>query len=209
MTTAQQVLDFEGARLGQGGDETWGWYPLAPGTAWCMAFQSMSLSACGIPTRYAWVSACFDDYRAQGRTSYDIRTAEPGMLVAYEWGSTPGGYDHVAMILERTATGCWTRNGNVNGSKVADLWFPFDGGGMVELARPAYTPTPSPEDDDMKSVLLVDRRENPAPVWHAFGNTKVHLDSMEQVDMMKFLGAEVIDPAAPAWIDALATLPRG
>ena len=136
MTTAQQVLDFEGARLGDGGDETWGWYPLSPGTAWCMAFQSMALSECGIPTHFAWVSACFDAYRSEGRNSYDIRTAQPGDLVAFEWGSTPGGYDHVAMIIGLTETGAWTRNGNVNGSKVQDLWFPFDGGGMAEIARP-------------------------------------------------------------------------
>lgn len=145
MTTAQQVLDFEGARLGQGGDETWGWYPLSRGTAWCMAFQSMALSECGIPTRYAWVSACFDDYRRQGRNSYDIRSAQPGDLVAFEWGTTAGGYDHVAMIIGLTETGAWTRNGNVNGSRVKDLWFPFDGGGMAEIARPPYSiPTPPP-----------------------------------------------------------------
>lgn len=160
MTTADEVLAFEGARLGQGGDETWRWYPLSRGTAWCMAFQSMALSECGIPTRYAWVSACFDDYRAEGRNSYDIRSALPGDLVAFEWGSTPGGYDHVAMILTVTESGAWTRNGNVNGSRVQDLWFPFDGGGMAEIARPAYaTPTPpppipNPKEDEMKRCIL-------------------------------------------------------
>ena len=158
MTTAQQVLDFEGARLGDGGDETWAWYPLSRGTAWCMAFQSMALSSCGIPTKWAWVSDCFDTYRAEGRNSYDIRTAQPGDLVAFEWGSTPGGYDHVAMIIGLTETGAWTRNGNVNGSKVQDLWFPFDGGGMAEIARPPYSvpvpPAPTPEEDEMKRYLL-------------------------------------------------------
>ena len=159
MTTAQQVLDFEGARLGDGGDETWAWYPLSRGTAWCMAFQSMALTECGIPIRYAWVSACFDDYRRQGRNSYDVKgQGRPGDLVAFEWGSTPGGYDHVAMIIGLTATGAWTRNGNVNGSKVQDLWFPFDGGGMAEIARPPYSvpvpPAPNPEEDEMKRYLL-------------------------------------------------------
>lgn len=159
MTTAQQVLDFEGARLGQGGDETWNWYPLSKGTAWCCAFQSMALSECGIPTHFAWVSALFDEYRAQGRNSTDIRSALPGDLVAFEWGSTPGGFDHVAMIIGLTETGAWTRNGNVNGSRVQDLWFPFDGGGMAEIARPPYEvpvpPTPPiPEEDEMKRYLL-------------------------------------------------------
>lgn len=156
MTTAQQVLNLEGTRLGDGGDEFWRWYPAAPGTAWCMIFQSWALSQCGIPIRYAWVSACFDEYRRQGRNSYDIRSAQPGDLVAFEWGSTPGGYDHVAMVIGLTESGAWTRNGNVNGSKVKDLWFPFDGGGMAEIARPPYstapTPTPTPtnaKDRDM------------------------------------------------------------
>ena len=164
MTTAQQVLDFEGARLDDGGDETWAWYPLSRGTAWCMAFQSMALTECGIPIRYAWVSACFDDYRRQGRNSYDIRTAQPGDLVAFEWGSTPGGYDHVAMIIGLTQTGAWTRNGNVNGSRVQDLWFPFDGGGMAEIARPPYStaPTPTPtnaKDRDMFHLINTDGRD--------------------------------------------------
>jgi hypothetical protein len=123
-----------------------------------MAFQSMALTECGIPIRYAWVSACFDAYRSEGRNSYDIRTAQPGDLVAFEWGSTPGGYDHVAMIIGLTETGAWTRNGNVNGSKVQDLWFPFDGGGMAEIARPPYSvpvpPAPTPEEDEMKRYLL-------------------------------------------------------
>ena len=159
MTTAQQVLNFEGARLGQGGDETGAWYPMALGTAWCMAFQSMALTECGIPIRYAWVSACFDEYRRQGRNSYDVKgQGRPGDLVAFEWGSTPGGYDHVAMIIGLTDSGAWTRNGNVNGSKVKDLWFPFDGGGMAEIARPPYEtpipPTPTPEEEDMKRYLL-------------------------------------------------------
>lgn len=159
MTTAQQVLDLEATRLGDGGDEFWRWYPAAPGTAWCMIFQSWALSECGIPTHFAWVSAFFDAYRSYGRNSYDIRTAQPGDLVAFEWGSTPGGYDHVAMIINLTATGAWTRNGNVNGSRVQDLWFPFDGGGMAEIARPIYTtPTPpippTPEEDEMKRYLL-------------------------------------------------------
>lgn len=207
MTSAQQVLDFEGARLGQGGDETWGWYPLSRGTAWCCAFQSMALTECGIPTHYAWVSALFDDYRSQGRNSYDIRTAQPGDLVAFEWGSTPNGYDHVAMIIALTDSGAWTRNGNVNGSRVQDLWFPFDGGGMAEIARPQYTNPPEPE-EEMKSILLVDRRKNPAPVYHAVGNTKVWLSKQEQVDLVRFFGAETVDPAPAAWLDALATLPR-
>lgn len=155
MTTAIEVLDLEGTRLGAGGDEFWAWYPAPAGTAWCMIFQSWALTACGIPTHYAWVSALFDDYRAEGRNTYDIRSAQPGDLVAFEWGSTPGGYDHVAMVLEPTATGLWTRNGNVNGSRVADLWFPYGTGEMAELARPAYINPPTGGSHQMRTLLTM------------------------------------------------------
>jgi hypothetical protein len=60
----------------------------------------------------------------------------------------------------------------------------------------------------MKTYLLVDRRYTPAPVYHAFGNTKVWLAKQEEVEVFKFLGSQVVDPAVPDWIDALATLPR-
>lgn len=177
MTTAQQVLDFEGARLGQGGDETWAWYPLSRGSAWCCAFQSMALTSCGIDTHFAWVSSLFADYISRGYfTSSDIRQAQPGDLVGFEWGSTPGGLDHIAMILEPTATGCWTRNGNVNGSRVADLWFPYDGGGMAIIGRPPYsnTPPPSPE-DDMRDCLIRDPKDGAVYRITQPGNVAVHL----------------------------------
>jgi len=187
VTTAQQVLDFEGARLGQGGDETWNWYPLAPGTAWCAAFQSMALSSCGIPTRFAWVSSMFADYISNGYyTSTDARHAQPGDLVGFEWGSTPGGLDHVAMILELTATGAWTRNGNVNGSKVADLWFPFNGGGMVIIGRPPYSnsPPPSPE-IDMRDCLIRDPRNGAVYRITQPGNVAVHLSPLAYGNAME------------------------
>lgn len=208
MTTAEEVLNFERARLGQGGDETWSWYPLPRGTAWCMAFQSMALTECGIPTRFAWVSALFDDYRNRGLfTSANVREAQPGDLVGFEWGSTPGGLDHVAMILELTPSGAWTRNGNVNGSRVADLWFPFDGGGMVIIGRPPYqSPVPPDPGEDMKSVILVDARDG--KYWHACGNSRVYLSHPDQVNLLTFLGVGIVNPAAPAWIESLAILPR-
>ena len=222
MTTAQQVLDFEGARLGQGGDETWAWYPLPRGTAWCMAFQSMALSSCGIPTKWAWVSACFDTYRSEGRNSYDIRTAQPGDLVAFEWGSTPNGYDHVAMIIALTATGAWTRNGNVNGSKVQDLWFPFDGGGMAEIARPAYAtpppptpPTPSTHilgDDDMIDRFLARAEGHPEVFLVAPGlGFRWHLTSEDRlrsaVHILNSFGGKILRPPATAKVDIIAGQP--
>jgi len=154
------------------------------------------------------VSGLFDAYRAEGLwTSTDIRQAIPGDLVAFEWGTTPGGYDHIAMVESVTGDGCWTLNGNVNHSQVARIFFAFDGGGMAELARPPYDPEPSPE-DEMKTLVMIDRRQEPAPAYHAFGNSKVWLSEQSQVDFLLGIGVPLVDPAPPAWLDSLATLPR-
>jgi hypothetical protein len=58
----------------------------------------------------------------------------------------------------------------------------------------------------MKAVILVDPRDGKQ--WHAFGNTKVHLTSMDQVNFLKFMGVQQVDKAPVVWIDALATIPR-
>jgi CHAP domain len=211
MTTVEEALTEETSFLGDGGTRFWAWYPAAVGTPWCCIFQSYCLTAIGIPTHFSWVSGLFDDYRTRGLfTSTEIRQAVPGDLVAFEWGTTPGGYDHIAMIETVTDSGCWTLNGNVNGSTVARIFFSFDSGGMAEIARPPYstTPTPSPEDDEMATLILVDRRKTPAPAYHAFGNTKVWLSSQAQVDYLVSVGVRIVDPANPAWLDSLATLPR-
>ena len=208
MATAQELLQIEASYLGEGGSRFWDWYPAQPGTPWCAIFQSYCLSSAGIPTHYAWVSGLFDAYRQEGLwTSTDIRLAVPGDLVAFEWGNTPGGYDHIAMIESVEPNGCWTLNGNVNHSQVARLFFAFDGGGMAELARPPYDPEPSPE-EEMRTVIMIDRRQTPAPAYHACGVTKVWLSEQSQVDFLVAIGVQVIDPAPPAWLDSLATLPR-
>lgn len=140
MATAEQVLAIERAYLGEGGDRFWSWYPAPKGTAWCCIFQSFCLTAAGLPTHDAWVSALFDKMRADGRNTYDIgqNTLAPGDLIAFEWGSTPGGYDHIAMVETVFADGVNAINGNVNGSKVQRLFHSFANGGIAERARPNY-----------------------------------------------------------------------
>lgn len=177
MATVDEVLNIERSFLGEGGQRFWAWYPAAPGTAWCDIFQSYCLTTAGIPTHFAWVSAHFDHYRAQGRTSYDIRSATPGSLIAFEWNSTPGGYDHIAMVESVDANGVTAINGNVNGSRVQRLWHPFNGGGIAEVAFPEYdTPTPSPEEDDVKDALIRDPRDGAIYRITQPGNLAVHLN---------------------------------
>lgn len=208
VATVEDILTVERSYLGEGGGRFWSWYPAQPGTPWCAIFQSFCLTSVGIPTHYAWVSGMFDAYRAAGLfTSTDVRQARPGDLVAFEWGTTPGGYDHVAMVESAEPGGCWTLNGNVNHSQVARIFFPFDGGGMAEIARPPYT-QPEPEDEDMKNIILIDRRQSPPPAWLAFGNTKVWLSDQSQLDFLRSIGVPEVDPAPVPWLESLATLPR-
>jgi hypothetical protein len=144
MPTVDEVLNIERSFLGEGGQRFWDWYPLPYGSAWCCAFQSYCLTAAGIDTHYAWVSGLFDQYRSEGRTSCDARAATPGALIAFEWNSTPGGYDHIAMVESVDANGVTAINGNVNGSRVQRLWHPFNGGGIAEVAFPEYDTPPTP-----------------------------------------------------------------
>lgn len=138
MTTANDVLSIARQHLDEPGDRFWDWYPAPYGTAWCCIFASYCLSNAGLPTHHAWVSALFDEYRSAGRASYDVRSAQPGDLLAFEWGSTPGGYDHIGIAEEIRADGIVTIEGNVDGSHVRRLWRTFAGGGIAEIARPTY-----------------------------------------------------------------------
>jgi hypothetical protein len=207
MATVDEVLQLERSFLGEGGQRFWAWYPAKPGTAWCDIFQSYCLSAVGIPTHFAWVSAHFDYYRAQGRTSYDARAATPGALIAFEWNSTPGGYDHIAMVESVDANGVTAINGNVNGSRVQRLWHPFNGGGIAEVAFPEYdTPTPSPEEDDVKDALIRDPRDGAVYRITQPGNIAVHLDAAAYASAMQS-GIPMIGDVSPAILGNFGLVP--
>lgn len=214
MPTAEEVLNIERSFLGEGGQRFWDWYPAAPGTAWCCIFQSYCLTAAGIPTHYAWVSALFDQYRSEGRNSYDIRTAQPGDLIAFEWNSTPGGYDHIAMVesvdLERD--GVYAINGNVNGSRVQRLWHPFNGGGIAEIARPAYSaPIPPLPIGKTEMVRFVRAKSSPKVylIDAEFVGGSIHAKSEQALKDLNWSltntpGAVVVAPPAGAAVDTVA-----
>lgn len=207
MSTVDEVLNIERSFLGEGGNRFWDWYPASYGTAWCDIFQSYCLTAVGIPTHFAWVSAHFDYYRAQGRTSYDARAATPGALIAFEWNQTPGGYDHIAMVESVDSAGVTAINGNVNGSRVQRLWHPFNGGGMAEVAFPEYdTPTPSPEEDDVKDALIRDPRDGAIYRITQPGNLAVHLDADAYAEAVK-AGISMIGNVAPGVLGNFGLVP--
>jgi hypothetical protein len=216
MATVDETLNLARSFLGEGPKRFTDWYPASPTTPWCAIFQSYVLTATGQPLHYAWVSGMFDAYRAQGRNSYDVRSAQPGDLVAFEYGENNGGYDHIAMVesVLIDGSGLVCINGNWQ-NRVQRVLHRFDrsgfAGGIKEIARPFYTsptPTPTPDEDEMKSVLLLDRTYNPGRVYHACGNTMVALTDWSQVQFLQFLGVQLIDPAPPEWLKSLATLPR-
>ena len=216
MATAEDALNIARSRLGVGPQEFVDWYGSGANTStpWCCIFQSWVLSWAAIPTHYAWVSGLFDNYRSNGKT-FSPQEARPGDLVAFDYDNGgPRAYDHIAMVEAVVPEGLVCLNGNWQNrvQRVLHRWGASGfSGGIAEIARPDYSVVsiPDSEDDEMKSVLMVDRRKNPAPVYHCVGNTKVWLSTQEQVDTLKFLGAQVLDPAPPAWLDALATIPRG
>ena len=215
MATAEEVLDIERSFLGEGGQRFWDWYPAAPGTAWCDIFQSYCLTAVGIDTHFAWVSSHFDYYRAQGRCSYDIRSATPGALIAFEWNSTPGGYDHIAMVESVDDNGVTAINGNVNGSRVRRLWHPFNGGGIAEVAFPEYSP-PTPPQPIGKSEMVRFVRAKSSPKVYLidaeFVSGSVWAKSEQALKDLNWSltntpGATVVAPPAGAAVDVVAGVP--
>lgn len=216
MATKEATLNFARSFLGEGPQRFCAWYPAPNTTPWCAIFQSYVLTFTGQPLRYAYVSYMFNAYREQGRCTTDVRSAQQGDLVAFDYdGGGRNNYDHVAMVESVTPDGLVCIDGNWQ-NRVQRVFRRFDrsgyAGGIAEIARPFYTnptPTPTPDgDDDMKSIVLIDHRYNPPRGYHATGNTKVALTAWEQVQMLQFLGVEVIDPAPASWLDALAVLPR-
>lgn len=212
MPTVDEVLNIERSFLGEGGNRFWDWYPAPYGTAWCDIFQSYCLSAVGIPTHFAWVSAHFDYYRAQGRTSYDIRSATPGSLIAFEWNQTPGGYDHIAMVESVDSNGVTAINGNVNGSRVVRLWHPFNGGGIAEVAFPEYD-TPRPPQPIGKSEMVRFIRAQSSPkvflIDAEFVSGAVLAKSEQALKDLHWAlantpGATVVAPPAGAKVDTVA-----
>jgi N-acetyl-anhydromuramyl-L-alanine amidase AmpD len=81
--------------------------------------------------------------------------------------------------------------------------YPFDV--LFTAVNQILNPT-NEGDDEMKSVILIDPRDGKQ--WHVFGNTKVHLTDMDQVNLLLFLGVKQVDKAPVAWIDGCATIPK-
>jgi len=143
MTTVDRVLDIQRGFIGNfGGTLFQNWYGIRG--AWCAMFQSYCFDAAGMPLPassergFAWVSSGFTWMRNQGWNSWDVQNdVRPGSLLAFEWGSTPNGYDHIGICESVTADGMITIEGNVQ-NRVQRLFRSFENGGVVEVAYPPY-----------------------------------------------------------------------
>lgn len=163
MPTAEQALNLGRSFLGEGPRRFVDWYPAPIGTAWCCIFQSYVLSEVGIPTRYAWVSGLFDQYRREGRT-FAPHEAQPGDLVAFDYdGNGPRSYDHIAMVESVTSEGIIAINGNWT-NKVCRVLHRFNAGGfaggIAEIARPEYISAPSPTGRNKKLFDFIRNNAN-------------------------------------------------
>lgn len=218
MATAEDALGAARSYLGEGPNRFVDWYPAPIGTAWCAIFQSYILSQVGIPTRFAWVSGGFDQYRAEGRT-FAPHEAQPADLVAFDYdGGGRNNYDHVAIVetVERDAQGVPTALVAINGNwqnQVQRVRHRFNAGGfsggIAEIARPAYTPAPTPaptpeDDDDVASVLGRDAKSG--TIYHINGAIKVPLTEQASVDVLMFLGVPWLGDVHPQWLSALGTV---
>lgn len=186
------------------------WYGLN-GNPWCAMWVSRVFYDAGLPLDaqtpkgFALCTAGDNWFAAQGRRTDNPREAAPGDIVFFDWDHV-GILDHVGIVLENAGHHLITAEGNV-GQKagVFTRYYPE----VYSLGKPDYTPAPpapTPGDQPMKAVILVDPRDG--KYWHAFGNAKVYLNTTEQVQILNFLGVAILNPAPADWIDALATLPR-
>lgn len=156
MTTADDVLNGARSWLGtteqpRGSNNVPGitdWYGLRG--AWCAMFVSRVFYDAGMPLPastpkgFAWVSAGFDWFRSQGWHMFtDWREAQPGDLIAWEWGTTAGGYDHISIV---EGQGPFTTIGG-NERDTVKLEFFGAPGGAALFARPPYAVPAEPVPD--------------------------------------------------------------
>jgi hypothetical protein len=170
MATVEQVLDIARARIGvseepMGSNSVPGitdWYGMRG--AWCAMFVSRTFYDAGMPIPastdkgFAWVSAGFDYMRSKGWNTNQPKQAKPGALLAFQWGTTPGGYDHIGIVEEVRENGLVTIEGNV-GDKVQRLWRSWDSG-IAEVANPPFEVTPTSQKGRIKmfAFTTVDKK---------------------------------------------------
>jgi len=69
---------------------------------------------------------------------------------------------------------------------------------LDEIANVVGPPPPDPDEDDVKPVIVVDPRPGKS-AWHVFGNTRYRLASQAEIDVLTYMGVQVVtgDAANP------------
>jgi hypothetical protein len=69
---------------------------------------------------------------------------------------------------------------------------------LVACVRQIVDPPPDPDEDDVKPVIVVDPRPGKS-AWHVFGNTRYRLASQAEIDVLTYMGVQVVtgDAANP------------
>lgn len=157
MTTANDILRLAASQIGiaenpDGSNHTKfsEWYGYD--AAWCNMFVNWVFYHSGMPIGpppkgAAWCSTTADWFAQQGRYKKGTSDVKPGDLLFFEWGSTPGGYDHIGIAEQVNPDNIVTIEGNV-GNRVQRLVRHRTTGGIDAIARPAFaaiTPPKPPE----------------------------------------------------------------
>lgn len=170
---AGAVLELARSQLGvaegrDGGTPYHDWYGAPHSWAWCSIFASWLQWQCGLPVGpgakgSAWVSGLIDWYRRGDTPGHvvPLEDAQPGDIVPMEWGTTAGGYDHVGTLEVRDGDVFQLIEGNTS-NRVMRHRRTAAQIGSHEVARPAYTLTPPPpqEEPDViaKDIMVRDMR---------------------------------------------------
>lgn len=138
-------------------------------------------------------------------------------LVAYwrEAGYDPTQARFVPATATRTGIGLST-HGEAQPADRSDAWTRHPQRPRLEAAflsaimEAAGTVPPSPEDDDVKQVLIRDPRNG--TIWHVCGNTRYGLKTMDEVNALRFLGVPMVVDGGQnlvTWISTTKDLGRG
>ena len=217
MGTAEQTLDVargflhrptreepDGSNRVAGITDQGGFVP----AAWCDAFVQTCLRAAGVDSgpQTMWVSNTIGYFRGLGRAFTNPRDAQPGDLVAFEWGTTSGGYDHIGFVESVRGDGLVTIEGNI-GNRVQNLFRSWTSG-IAELARPDYAAATAPPAPTPPSV--------PTQVWRR-GSRGEYVKQIQTLVQGQILApvtvdgvyGELTEAAVKVWQSKLGVTPDG
>jgi hypothetical protein len=146
------------------------WWPMSD--AWCACFVSWVFWNVGLPlgpydepdhAGFLWVSDGFEWFtRGQGNAVGLVAPmdARPGDPLAFEWGSTAGGYDHTGICVENLGYALLCIEGNVGNRVGYFTRYPWE---IAAAGRPRWSEVAPPANRRRRMFdSLTTRDDNPA-----------------------------------------------